>query len=1185
VSARKQPTDEHPDWRAGFWSLFVVQFQGALSDNIFKFLVLFLITATIRDASGVPEQWWGILDQNGGVPSVLVDDDRSAAEVAAREFGEDIRIANAKRDNYITIILLVFSLPFILFSMAAGYLADRYSKRSIIVGTKVAEVGVMTLGLIGFLTGSIPLLLGVIFLMSAQSTFFSPSKYGTLPELLPESRLSWGNGILGLGTFVAIISGGIIAGLLFKHLPPFVWGVVLLLFAAVGLAASRGVLKLLPADPKKQFRINFLGELWLNFGKIGKDRVLALAVAGSAYFWFLGGLFGDPTLFVYNEELLRLDEDKYAMLRACLAIGIGVGSGVAGFVSGRKIEYGLVPLGSMGLAAFAAALAIPGLSVVAVGVCLAALGFSGGFYLVPLSALIQQRPDAKEKGSIVATNGWITSLGVFLAAGAFWILRKPFGLSAPQIFLVGGLVTLAATAYAVRIVPDSLMRLLIWMLTHTVYRVKVVGRENIPEKGGALFVSNHLALTDAFFLIASTDRHIRFIMYRGMYEKWWIKPFARMLKVIPISSELRPREMIKSLQEASDWIKAGNVVCIFAEGQITRTGQMLPFRKGMQKIMKGVDAPIVPVNLDGVWGSIFSFERGKFYWKLPREIPYPVTVSYGQAMAPDSAPHAIRQVVQELGSDAWAERKDRMRPLHRAFIRTARRNRRRFAFADATTPQLNFAKALTGSILLGRRLRKTWEGQKNVGILLPPSVPGALVNYAALMMGKVPVNLNYTLSAEALASCVKQTGVTNILTSQKVLDLLKLELPVETVLLEEIAAGQTAMEKASAWLMTLPLFPARWIEKSLGSGEPVGMDDLATIIFSSGSTGEPKGVMLTHYNVMSNVEQLGQVFAFEKKDAFLGVLPFFHSFGFMGTLGAPAGIGVGVGYHANPVDAKTVGKVVQDNGVTFLLATPTFLQLYLRGCKPEQFGSVEFAMVGAEKLPDRLADKFEEKFGVRPMEAYGCTECSPAVTVNTRDFRAAGFKQVGGKRGFIGHPLPGISIRIVDPETGEPQPPGQPGLMLVHGPNVMKGYLGQPEKTAEVLKDGWYSTGDIAMMDEDGFVQITDRLSRFSKIGGEMVPHIKVEEKLHEFADATEKVLAVAGLPDEKKGEKLVVLHTLEKEQLDEVLKKLADADLPNLWKPRKDQFFLIDKLPYLGTGKLDLKGIKELAKELDGRA
>jgi acyl-[acyl-carrier-protein]-phospholipid O-acyltransferase/long-chain-fatty-acid--[acyl-carrier-protein] ligase len=378
-----------------------------------------------------------------------------------------------------------------------------------------------------------------------------------------------------------------------------------------------------------------------------------------------------------------------------------------------------------------------------------------------------------------------------------------------------------------------------------------------------------------------------------------------------------------------------------------------------------------------------------------------------------------------------------------------------------------------------------------------------------------------------------------------------------------------------AWML-----PAGWLERALGSERKAGLDDLATVIFSSGSTGEPKGVMLSHHNIVSNIEQMEQVFSLNGRDRFLGALPFFHSFGFTGTLCLPAVLGVGVVYHPNPLDAKTIGQLVCQHKVTFLLATPTFLQIYLRGCTPEQFGSVRVVAVSAEKLPDRLASAFEEQFGVRPFEAYGSTECAPAVAVNTQDFRSAGFHQVGVKRGRIGHPLPGICVRIVDAETRQPVALGQPGLMLVRGPNVMQGYLGHPEKTAEVLRDGWYVTGDIAALDEDGFLQITDRLSRFSKIGGEMVPHIRVEEKLHELAGVTEQCFVVTGVPDEKKGERLVVLHKLAEAKWVVVSAKLAQLDLPNLWKPRADQFYHVEALPMLGTGKLDLRMVRQLAEQ-----
>jgi acyl-[acyl-carrier-protein]-phospholipid O-acyltransferase/long-chain-fatty-acid--[acyl-carrier-protein] ligase len=477
-----------------------------------------------------------------------------------------------------------------------------------------------------------------------------------------------------------------------------------------------------------------------------------------------------------------------------------------------------------------------------------------------------------------------------------------------------------------------------------------------------------------------------------------------------------------------------------------------------------------------------------------------------------------------------------------------------------------------------------WGDQKMIGVLLPPSVVGALVNYAVLLAGKIPVNLNYTVSEEILASCLQQCEIRTVITSRTFLEKLKLKVAVPTVLVEELGLRPTSGEKVSAFLKGWCL-SARSLERSLGCARQVGIDDLATIIFSSGSTGDPKGVMLSHYNIGSNVEQLEQVFGLDPHDGMLGILPFFHSFGFTGTLCLPAVLGVRVVYYPNPLDAKAIGPLVNQYRLTFLLATPTFLQLYMRGCSAEDFGSLRVVMTGAEKLPERLASAFEDQFGIRPLEGYGCTECAPAVAVNTHDFRSAGFRQVGAKRGKIGHPVPGMSVRIVDPETFAATPAGQPGLLLVRGPNIMQGYLGRADKTSEVLQDGWYITGDIAAMDEDGFLQITDRLTRFSKIGGEMVPHIKIEERLHELAGTTEQTFVVAGVPDEKKGERLVVLHKLADPQLQASLEKLAQCDLPNLWKPRPDQFFRVDSFAYLGTGKLDLRKIREIALARSGRA
>ena len=430
--------------------------------------------------------------------------------------------------------------------------------------------------------------------------------------------------------------------------------------------------------------------------------------------------------------------------------------------------------------------------------------------------------------------------------------------------------------------------------------------------------------------------------------------------------------------------------------------------------MKGVDAPIVPVNLDGVWGSIFSFERGRFFWKLPRRIPYPVTVSYGKPMPPASTAFEVRQAVQDLHAQAYKHRKAGMATLHRTFLRTARRHPLRFAMADARVKHMRFGAVLSGTIFLARRLRKEWEGQRMVGILLPPSAAGAMVNFAALLAGKVPVNLNYTTSNEVLESCARQCDLETVVTSKAFLERVPLQVPGRTLLLEEVAAKPRVLEKLMALLIAWVL-PAAWLEKALGHGKQTKLDDLATVIFSSGSTGDPKGVMLSHYNIMSNIDQVGQTFMLDRRDRLLGVLPFFHSFGFTVTLSLPAALGIGVVYHPNPLDMAAISEQVRSYRITFLLATPTFLQAYMRRCQPEDFGSLQYVLVGAEKLPERVALAFEDQFGIRPLEGYGCTECSPVVSVNTRDFRAPGFRQVGAKRGRIGHPLPGVAVRIRGP--------------------------------------------------------------------------------------------------------------------------------------------------------------------------
>jgi len=1152
---RPQPPD---DWQRGFWSLIVTQFQVGFNDNGLKFLVTYIVIG--------------------------------------------MNLPQPERDRLVPLVGALFAVPFILFSMTGGYLADRYSKRSVTIATKIFELAVMAFFIVSLALRNLPMECAGVFLISTEGALFGPSKYGLLPELLPEPKLSWGNGIIEFGTFLAGIGGTIAAGELAERYRgrEVVAGFLLIAFSIVGLMVSLGISRVPAADPGKKFRWNPVGDFFQQMKTVTADRVLGWAVFGYTYLFFLAALL-QLAVIIYGHDVLHIDERHITYLQAAIAVGIGLGSVAAGYLSGGKIEYGLIPLGAVGMTLFGALLYFrtpaellarwfEGISIFPSVFSLTAawarlrvfdlglLGFFGGLFAVPLGALIQHRPRPEQKGGVIAAANLVSFIGIALASLAYYVFTNLLHQTAAGIFLDGAILTLATTGFSIWLLPDSLLRFVLWAATRSIYRIRVEGRENIPESGGALFVSNHLSFVDALLLIASTDRSIRFLMFKGIYDLPYVKPFAKMIRAIPISSEQRPRELIHSLREATKAIKNGEVVSIFAEGQITRTGQLLPFRRGMEYILKGVDAPIVPISLDGVWGSIFSFERGRFFWKLPRTVPYHVTVSFGKPLPPTTSPAEVRRAVRELQSAAFRHRKSRLRTLHHSLIRTAHHHPFRLAMADKRRPRMVWGHVLLSAIFLARRLRASWAGQPMVGILLPPSVPAALVNFAATLSGKIPVNLNYTLPEELLGSCVAQCQIETILTTKLLLEKIPLKLPGRVVLLEEIAAGHGLAERIVALLLWF-LPPSR-LERALSGGKTRQLDDLATIIFSSGSTGDPKGVMLTHYNIASNIEQMGQTFSFGSRDALLGVLPFFHSFGFTVTLWLPPALGVRVVYHPSPLDLAAIGELVRAYRVTFLTATPTFLEAYLRRCSPEDFGSLEFVLVGAEKLPERLALRFEERFGLRPLEGYGTTECSPVVAVNTKDFRAPGFRQVGAKRGSIGHPLPGVSVRLVDPETAEPVPQGSPGLLMVRGPNVMQGYLGKPEQTREVLHEGWYITGDIAVEDEDGFLTITDRLSRFSKIGGEMVPHVKVEEQLDQLAGASQKSFVVTAVPDGKKGERLVVLHTLAPDELKPVLENLSRSGLPNLWIPRPNQFFFVEELPHLGTGKLDLRRVRELALE-----
>lgn len=731
---------------------------------------------------------------------------------------------------------------------------------------------------------------------------------------------------------------------------------------------------------------------------------------------------------------------------------------------------------------------------------------------------------------------------------------------------------------------------LCWVLMKLIYRTRVVGLENIPRTGPALIVSNHMSMLDGLFLYLTIPRRVRFLVWAPYVNKSKIGWILKLGHVIPIAEDGSARDLITSLKLAQEALAAGELVGIFPEGAICRNGNMMPFKRGMEHILKKVEVPIIPVGLDRLWGSIFSYRFGKLFKKWPMKWRYPMTMVFGKEMPANTPAWKVRQHIQELVADSFNLRRDEHMPVHREFVRRVYKHRFRKCLMEPGKMgrKLNYLETLTGAVCLSRLIKQKVGDTPMVGLIMPTVVGGCVANIAVSLLGKTAVNLNYTASLDSVKSSIQQCKIKHVVTSRlfrkKIEDKLPFEFgpDVEIIELEDFAPLITKGVRLRTYLtlLLLPRIIVEYVYLGLGGHQ---IDDLATVIFSSGSTGEPKGVMLSHHNIVSNVESVSQAIDVHSTDRLLSVLPLFHSFGYTVCFWLPLITGASAICFPDPRQAKEVGEACKEFGGTIFAATPTFLRFYLRRCEKADFASLRLLITGAEKLPCSVREEFKARFDIEPKEGYGTTELAPAVSANINDADLGGVKQVGAKPGTIGHPFPGIAVKIIDPDTEVELPPEQPGMLLVYGPNVMDGYLGKPDLTKSVMREGkWYVTGDIARLDHDGFITITDRLSRFSKIAGEMVPHVRVEDELHGILNTADRVFAVVGVPDEKKGEKLIVLYVdYENMVLNDVQAKLTKVGMPNLWLPDERFYFKVDEMPVLGSGKLDLQKLKKKALEL----
>jgi len=720
---------------------------------------------------------------------------------------------------------------------------------------------------------------------------------------------------------------------------------------------------------------------------------------------------------------------------------------------------------------------------------------------------------------------------------------------------------------------------LVWL--RMLYRFRVRGVENIPATGGVLIVCNHVSYLDPVLIGSFAGRPVRFLSWEGFERMWVMRHIMRMMGTIPVAED-RAKDAIALAAEA---LRRGEVVCIFPEGHVTRNGHLMPLRRGFELIARRAGCPIVPAWIDGKWGSLFSFSDGRFFWKFPRGVRRSVQLAFGPAYTPDRADETRLRLLEQ-SAEAFAQRPALEGHLAPEVARGLARKGGKEAIIDRTEGRraLSGAVLLALSWLLARRLRRE-VASRRVAIVLPPGIGAAAANVACMLADKVPVNLNFTVGRAQAESCLARSEAGVLVTAAAFREKLSARFP-------DFPWGERQFDVAEAlraiprWQIALVaglirITPVRLVPTLLGLPK-VGGTREAGLLFTSGSAGVPKGVVLTHANLLANLLQIDEAGIVPRRARLLSSLPVFHSFGF--TVGVWYALSRDVTLITLPSPVDTAGNIaaVREERATLTVGTPTFLRPWLKRATREDLATLQWAVAGAEKVPADLAEAFARDLGTSIIEGYGATEASPVIAVNVPDLRddeaPGGFWQ-GSAAGSVGRPVVGIAIRLLDPETGAPVAAGQVGLLEVRGANLFGHYLGDPERTAEAFHDGWYRTGDLARMDDAGFLHLSGRLSRFSKIGGEMVPHGTVEEAVLRalgVAAGSELCIAVGACADPTKGEQLVVLHTVDID-VDKVRAALADAGLPNLWIPKT--FRRVERIPVLGTGKMDLKAVAELAK------
>jgi acyl-[acyl-carrier-protein]-phospholipid O-acyltransferase/long-chain-fatty-acid--[acyl-carrier-protein] ligase len=1102
-----------------------------------------------------------------------------------------------------TLVNALIVLPFVLLFSPAGYLSDKYDKRYIIQLLSKLAIGIVALIVVSYYMGWFWIAFGLTLLLSAQSAIYSPAKYGLIKEMCGNENLALANGVVQAITIISILLGALLYSIGFEYLLSdnynsiddiltqiapmgfilLISTVVEYMFASKLLAMGgfRGSIKDISFEPKRYFNLSYLRE---NISTIWSNQTVMISIIGLSIFWAISqvfiAIFGE-----YLKSVLMIDNTIIAQgLLSLSGIGIIIGALYAGRASRDFVEIGLIPIGAFGI--FISILLIPSThSLLVIGLDIFIFGLSAGIFIVPLNTLIQLETPTEYLGKVLAGNNFVQNIAMLMALVVTTIIAF-LGLQSGTIFYLLGFIAFIGMGYTVLRLPQSLVRYIIKFIIGLRYRLRVVGLNNIDDSKGVLLLGNHISFLDWAILQMAYPKQIRFVIDREYYQKWYFKPFLDFFNVIPIST----RGSKSALSSVSEALNRGECVALFPEGHISRNGHLSEFQRGFEIILSNVDknrVVVTPFYLKGLWEDKFSYASNKMKAKRTKDI----SVHFGSSLGTDIDRVELKKAIMRLSIDSWQDYASTLPSIQSGWIDSAKRVGKRLSIADSTGVELSGYKMIASvwsiSSLLKGRLK-----EQNIGLILPTSAGGTIANISILTLGKTIVNLNYSASIESLLYAIEVADIKEIVTSKQFITKLKAKgfdmseilSRVDVIYFEELKDEISKPKFILSYIASM-LLPARVLEFAFI--KKVDTSDTASILFSSGSEGLPKAIELTHTNIMGNIKQAITLINPTDSDVMLGTLPIFHSFGLTVTTLLPLIEGVAVVAHPDPTDGFGIGKISAKYQATILFATATFYRLYIRNRKlhPLMFKDLRLVIAGAEKLPNEIREEFKKKFGKEIYEGYGATETTPVASVNIPDVLMLDtFKpHIGNRVGSVGLPLPGSCFKIVNPDTFEELRVGEDGMILIGGTQIMKGYLKNPEKSAEVIKeiDGirWYVSGDKGHIDEDGFLFIVDRYSRFAKLGGEMVSLGLVESSISKVLNETSQI-AITALKDSKKGEKIVLL--LEGDMsIDELKVEIKRLNLNPLFIPA--QYLKVDEIPKLGSGKSDFKAIKRLANELIG--